>query len=994
MKTTLWTHLLRQPAISTVASLLLAFGAQAQIPSFTTYGDASSSGGSCYELTPNAINKKGAIWSNTQMDLNDPFVLCFQANFGNKDGNGADGIAFVIKDPGASFLGGDGGALGIRAGNGNATVTPSLAIEFDDFDNSTSGNGWLGDLIPDDHIALVKDGDLNNPLFGPQGINLGAGNIDLEDGVTHDMQVIWDPMNTLLTLNIDGVQQMSQIIDISTIVFSGNTIVDWGFTAGTGNLFNEQSLCVTSYVTTSAMFTAHGSAQALGSTCYRLTSSSQNQTGVIWSQNLIDMNNPFSICFDAYFGDDVSGADGIAFVLKQDAGDIYGGNGGALGVMAGNGNSAVTPSFTIEFDDFDNTNPSNPVITDIAADHIAYNKDGDFTTPLSGPTALVGTTSLEDGNYHEIRIEWSGTGGSSLQFDVWIDNVQQAGFSPALYSDILSSNQVYFGFAAATGLYHNRHEVCNIAFNCFTCTHDVCEKPDFNAIYSGYDQHGYPLAFSTEGTSVKSLENCDYLVAGSWAGQSTDATPAIMRFDNNGDPLWITSYSHLSNESGIFNNVEQTDVGDIVACGKLLNINTMAYEPIITLTDYNGGVYWTRSFVGAWNAEYVDVEVMHDGNIVAVANDNGEPFVSMFDQAGSELWTLRYLGTNGEPMTLNSIEQVAKGSDGIADDGFVIVGEINVFGIPHAVVFEIDQSGTVLWTDFIEYANSMDVQQIDIDLDGRLDNGSYAITGKHYDGGLLLLIYHNYVLNNSAKLQDPNDPQIIITGEGIAQLANGSLQVVGSVDEYGSLDALIYNCDLQLNTLESMTLGSPDQNDYLTSVDMMGGGQYVTVGASSEITGDPDRTEMYLTKRTVGLSSFCEVPLELDAHPVDQGLTPNITTVAEYTTQIELVSTEQFMEKNEPCFLQKRGTNGSSEHEMTANFSVYPNPTSGRVDIQLEEATSGTIHVLDVFGKVVFTKSLNAATNEQLNLSELPAGVYFLQFETDLWQQTQRIIKQ
>lgn len=66
--------------------------------------------------------------------------------------------------------------------------------------------------------------------------------------------------------------------------------------------------------------------------------------------------------------------------------------------------------------------------------------------------------------------------------------------------------------------------------------------------------------------------------------------------------------------------------------------------------------------------------------------------------------------------------------------------------------------------------------------------------------------------------------------------------------------------------------------------------------------------------------------------------------------------------------------NLSVEEEMSTNgFIVYPNPTTGKVTISLQNETIDKVELLDILGKKIMTKSGNSS---QIDLSTFSSGVY------------------
>ena len=60
------------------------------------------------------------------------------------------------------------------------------------------------------------------------------------------------------------------------------------------------------------------------------------------------------------------------------------------------------------------------------------------------------------------------------------------------------------------------------------------------------------------------------------------------------------------------------------------------------------------------------------------------------------------------------------------------------------------------------------------------------------------------------------------------------------------------------------------------------------------------------------------------------------------------------------------------------NFNIYPNPTKGKVMIELEENQSnGTLLLLNSLGKTILSKEFKNENLLTINIEE-PPGVYFL----------------
>ncbi len=71
--------------------------------------------------------------------------------------------------------------------------------------------------------------------------------------------------------------------------------------------------------------------------------------------------------------------------------------------------------------------------------------------------------------------------------------------------------------------------------------------------------------------------------------------------------------------------------------------------------------------------------------------------------------------------------------------------------------------------------------------------------------------------------------------------------------------------------------------------------------------------------------------------------------------------------------------------------SIYPNPTTGMIEIRLPESNRARLQVKDYTGKLMVQKEITLSAN--INLLDLPDGVYLfvIQTENDLW--TEKVVK-
>jgi len=87
-----------------------------------------------------------------------------------------------------------------------------------------------------------------------------------------------------------------------------------------------------------------------------------------------------------------------------------------------------------------------------------------------------------------------------------------------------------------------------------------------------------------------------------------------------------------------------------------------------------------------------------------------------------------------------------------------------------------------------------------------------------------------------------------------------------------------------------------------------------------------------------------------------------------------------------------RAFNSNANSTVSQNFSLFPNPAKGSVNLNFEYATSGSqISVTDIYGKSVITKALSIGNNN-LDISKLSRGLYLVSLTSAEGIKTQKLI--
>jgi hypothetical protein len=80
--------------------------------------------------------------------------------------------------------------------------------------------------------------------------------------------------------------------------------------------------------------------------------------------------------------------------------------------------------------------------------------------------------------------------------------------------------------------------------------------------------------------------------------------------------------------------------------------------------------------------------------------------------------------------------------------------------------------------------------------------------------------------------------------------------------------------------------------------------------------------------------------------------------------------------------------------KKTIEFSMYPNPASSLVTVSLaeNERSIGEVKILSLDGKLFYSKLIGENENSIINLSEIPAGLYFVRVNTHKGSKTEKLV--
>jgi hypothetical protein len=95
--------------------------------------------------------------------------------------------------------------------------------------------------------------------------------------------------------------------------------------------------------------------------------------------------------------------------------------------------------------------------------------------------------------------------------------------------------------------------------------------------------------------------------------------------------------------------------------------------------------------------------------------------------------------------------------------------------------------------------------------------------------------------------------------------------------------------------------------------------------------------------------------------------------------------------------LERNPVSGIDQPEVQHLLDAYPNPTSGQLFVEVQSPDAVHLRLLDALGRLrmlreVPPSSANGTSIEVLDLSTLPAGIYYVIAEGDGWRRSARIV--
>lgn len=496
---------------------------------------------------------------------------------------------------------------------------------------------------------------------------------------------------------------------------------------------------------------------------------------------------------------------------------------------------------------------------------------------------------------------------------------------------------------------------------------------------------------------------------GQWNLSTTAQSTYLIKMDPLGNLLWAKSLGDsgavlvgsLANDaagnlylSGAFTKTTDFDPGP----GVFMLTKTGTRLGFVLKLDRNGNFIWAKAFGG--NLAY-----MEDMNLAC-------------DTAGNVFATANFHGTvDADP------------GPGVQN----MVCSSSVY--PNIFILKLDSSGNYLWNDQISGTNMLTVYSLAAD-----NAGSVYVTGSFmgtadFDPGagvLNLVATTNTVDAFILKLHSSNGNLDWAVPVGATSMDVG---MVVSIDHAGDVyvsgpfggtvdfdpGAAVYNVTAASNASDIFLLKLNAQGEFVWvrtwTITGCGNGYYCATDVQNNVymignykgptDFDPGVGVLNFNTSGPGVSNIFMLKLDTAGTldwAIEMGSTENAygyslvipedmsiysTGVFDTTTDFNPgVGTAFLSATQEQMYMHKLDQSGSAGplgiHESTAAASVlvYPNPGSGIFHLVMPDEMEKEMVVTDALGKEILRRKIEAS-NEQIDLTEAPPGVYLLRIAGD-----------
>ncbi len=501
----------------------------------------------------------------------------------------------------------------------------------------------------------------------------------------------------------------------------------------------------------------------------------------------------------------------------------------------------------------------------------------------------------------------------------------------------------------------------------------------FHRVYgSAENDHAYSTFETNSG---------DYILLGTSANPLTlDYDGLAIRTNSDGDTLWCHRYRGTSSDA-LYCGVEAPN-GDLLVAGHTNSFGAAGWSDmwVMRLTA-SGDTLWTKLYRGMQTEQAVQLLTVASGGFLILGFTFSDTYYKDYsliriNDFGDTLWTKNY----GMSNAVEDPYSIIKTNDG----GYLITGSQAVFPLASDVfILKVDSNGNVIWNK--TYGGN----ENDLGFDAEeTSDGGFILCG-HYSQADLDFDHYLIRTNNLGDTLWTKTYDSSPYGDwarSIEVTDEGGYLIMGYPESFGPTET-------------GITLFKTDNNGQLNWAKT-----YIPEEGcfnSLAMTQTSDQRYIFLATTYSNANSSYDFMLT-KTH--ENGLTggcidSNLTFIA--TSCPAMVSNATIMTSTDWQVFGTTTLTGNIvlsdsvlcaslvdipvENLSTQKIELYPNPITNYLYFESEH----TIHKLGVYDASgnLLLEFQNPNQADQLNFQSIPTGVYFIQIETSLGTQWQKVIK-
>ena len=503
----------------------------------------------------------------------------------------------------------------------------------------------------------------------------------------------------------------------------------------------------------------------------------------------------------------------------------------------------------------------------------------------------------------------------------------------------------------------------SLIFNCFASIVNA-QQSTFTRVY-------YDLSGAAQGYSVLKTFDRNYLIAG-----EKDNRALVMKVDTAGNILWNKIIGSFNDTR--FNAMTGTSDSCIVLAGYTPDTSNGGYDIFCVKITLAGDTLWTRAVEMGQSAVAISVQQTSDHGVILAGHlDQDFPpysriVVVKLDASGNLLWG-KILSIGNESNYASSIKQTM-------DGGYIVTGEMDLYSPFEAAgcILKLTPSGDISWAKKMvpgtaTYASGMDVNVT--------NTGFLCLVSSEVSGaGTMILktdLSGNFLWGQafgsySAGIDNglPR-PKLHPTSDGGYVFTTSNGWIFGSIIKIDSVGNYQWGQEL---TLISSDIAESYDKGYLA----LGNGPIWGV-----ILAPTDHPQIGIIKTdSSGNSSDCVLPNFFNSGPCLASLT---TVTSTNTTGGTLTRSHPAVTGTELAIFDGCITVTGSIADNKPDgfpFHVSPNPSNGLIQITRDQPCRQPLlnpEIYNVMGEKIYGSYKPVADKLQVDLSNQPDGIYFIQ---------------